>query len=409
MRPEGICLSASSIDSMRILFLCSSLEPGRDGVGDYTRLLAGECTRQGHPCAIIALNDSSVIEPMKSSCDAGTVKVPFLRLPASLTWKQRMPLAIDFRSGFQPDWISLQFVSYGFDNKGIVLNLNQVFRRLTFGCPLHLMLHELWIGDAVSSSLRHRLIGRIQRLGIMRMISLLKPHLVTTSNRVYLSTLKSLGIHASLLPLFGNISIAPMDSSLEWPIELADAGLPRDRQDRAHWWLGIFFGAIHPEWEPEPLMSILRRTAHHANKRICLLLAGRSGAAGNVIWEKLRDTYASDVVFVKFGEQSAEKISTLIQISNFGIATSPWQLIGKSSAAATMLDHGLPVIVTRDDFQPRLAPLEPPSTDPLLHRCDASLESKLVDGLAKRAARSRLGEMAAQLCRQLEATANAPS
>lgn len=27
---------------MTILFLCGSLEPGRDGVGDYTRRLAGD-------------------------------------------------------------------------------------------------------------------------------------------------------------------------------------------------------------------------------------------------------------------------------------------------------------------------------------------------------------------------------
>ena len=30
----------------------------------------------------------------------------------------------------------------------------------------------------------------------------------------------------------------------------------------------------------------------------------------------------------------------------------------------TMLDHGLPVIVTRDDFQPRLTPPQPPTTRP---------------------------------------------
>lgn len=387
---------------MRILFLCSSLEPGRDGVGDYTRLLAGECARQGHPCAIIALNDPSIAGPTESSHNAGTVKIPFLRLPSGLAWKQRTAWATAFRSRFQPDWISLQFVPYGFNPKGVVLNLNRVFRRLTWGYPVHLMFHELWIGDAVSSPLRRRLVGMIQRMGIMRMISLLQPRLVTTSNNVYLSTLKSLGVHALQLPLFCNIPIAPMNPGPEWPAELADAGVPRDRPERGNWWLGILFGGLHPEWEPEPLMSILRRAADRAGKRICLLLAGRAGATGDAIWEKLTDTYAADMVFIKFGEQSAEKISTLLQISDFGIAASPWQLIGKSSTVAAMLEHGLPVIVTRDDFQPRLAPAGPPSTDPLLHRCDGSLELKLANGLPRRPAHSRLGEIAAQFCQQLQ-------
>ena len=41
---------------MKLIFICGSLEPGRDGVGDYTRRLAGELIRQGHQIAIIALN-----------------------------------------------------------------------------------------------------------------------------------------------------------------------------------------------------------------------------------------------------------------------------------------------------------------------------------------------------------------
>ena len=46
---------------MKLLFLCSSLEPGRDGVGDYTRRLAGECLRQGHEVRLLSLNDKGEI------------------------------------------------------------------------------------------------------------------------------------------------------------------------------------------------------------------------------------------------------------------------------------------------------------------------------------------------------------
>ena len=43
---------------MRIAFVATCLEPGRDGVGDYTTLLAAECARRGHAVMRIALNDA---------------------------------------------------------------------------------------------------------------------------------------------------------------------------------------------------------------------------------------------------------------------------------------------------------------------------------------------------------------
>jgi hypothetical protein len=47
---------------MKIIFLCGSLEPGCDGVGDYTRRLAGELIKQGHHIAAVALNDQYLQE-----------------------------------------------------------------------------------------------------------------------------------------------------------------------------------------------------------------------------------------------------------------------------------------------------------------------------------------------------------
>ena len=39
--------------------------------------------------------------------------------------------------------------------------------------------------------------------------------------------------------------------------------------------------------------------------------------------------------------------------ADLGIASHPWALIGKSGAAAAMLEHGLPVLVPRDDWRLR--------------------------------------------------------
>jgi hypothetical protein len=52
---------------------------------------------------------------------------------------------------------------------------------------------------------------------------------------------------------------------------------------------------------------------------------------------------------LRLGEQPAQRISELFNTVDFGIATTPLALIGKSATVAAMFDHGLPVVVNRDD------------------------------------------------------------
>jgi hypothetical protein len=203
-------------------------------------------------------------------------------------------------------------------------------------------------------------------------------------------------VDAGILPLFGNIPIA---AGAPLPAALAETGMTPDT--RGDWWLGLFFGGLYPEWKAEPFLSILTRAAQRASKRVCLILAGNAGADGDRLWSHLARDYGRDFRFLSLGAQPAEVLSALMQSADFGIAASPWSIIGKSGSVAAMLDHGLPVIVTRDDFQPRVTVTLPPSTDPLLHRCDETLEEKLVAGLPRRPPRARVNEVAATLIRQL--------
>jgi glycosyltransferase involved in cell wall biosynthesis len=376
--------------AMRILFLTSSLEPGRDGVGDYVRELARECVRQRHSVGIIALHDPHLLQPMESTEWVEDEALPFLRLPATLSWAQRLEWATAFRSRFQPGWISLQFVPYGFHPRGIVFHLKKFFRILTAGAPLHLMFHELWIGGDLPAPLRHRVIGKMQSLAIKQLVALRKPQRVTTTNPAYQSVLRAVGIQAATLPLFGNIPVAPIELETFRKYPNRDAFLN-----------GVFFGALHAEWQPDPLIPTLIRTARKSQKRLSLILVGRAGKAGTATWTKLERTYGSDVKFLDLGEQPAAVISELLQICDFGISTSPWQLIGKSGTVAAMLDHGLPVIISRDDYQAPPATEQTPPPDPLLHRYDNGLEAQLAVGLPKRPAQARLPEIARQFCQQL--------
>jgi hypothetical protein len=225
----------------------------------------------------------------------------------------------------------------------------------------------------------------------------LRPRLVTTSNPVYAAMLRAHGIEASLLPLFGNVPVCP-DSTV-------DTGF--GPEERGKWWIGVFFGGLPAEWQPEPFFSVLLDAAAKAQRKVCLVQMGRAGSGGEALWQKLMAAYGDRIRFMSIGEAKAQTISAWLQAADFGVAASPWQLIGKSGSAAAMLDHGLPVIVTRDDFQPTLPGASPPATDPLLHFLDDKLPAKLVAGLPKRTPQPRVDLVATQLLALLEKTGHA--
>ena len=375
---------------MQILFLNSSLEPGRDGVGDYVRLLAGACSRLGHRCAAVALYDSFVKAPANSTWEDGTKSV---RLPSVMSWPQRLKLAGDFREAFRPDWISLQMVPYGFQKKGILSALVPFFRAFAAEIPLHIMFHELWVGAGRPSPLHFRVMGWLQYCGIRRLLTETRPRLVTTSNPVYAAMLRDIDVQAEILPLFGNVPIDKHANQTEIAALLPGTGIKE--ANRGEWWVGLFFGALHEQWKPEPFFSFLLRAARLAGRRVCLVSVGRSHGAQ---WNQVEKQYEREITFIDCGEQPVEIISALLQKADFGIAASPWGLIGKSGTVAAMLDHGLPVIVTRDDFHSFHRADRPPSVDPLVHHCDDQLEAKLLAGLPKRPPLAQVDEVAMQLC-----------
>jgi hypothetical protein len=374
---------------MRLLFLCTSLEPGRDGVGDYARRLAHECSAQGHACALLALNDRHIDRPVESTEENGTA---VLRLPSL---SDGLPRAVAFREKFAPDWISLQLVAYGLHPKGLLFAARTPLREIVGDARLHLMLHELWLGNDAVPAWRHRVMGFLQSTSLRRLIATLHPALVATTNPVYAAQARTIGVEAEVLPLCGNIPIEPDGAALPEPIA---AFLESGKT-----WLGLFFGGLYRQWKPEPFFGQLARAAQATGRSVGLVQVGNAGGEGEKIWAELERDYAATFRFFTLGPQSAPAVSALMLAADFGVAASPWSVIGKSGSAAAMLDHGLPVIVTRDDFQPRIRATQPPTTDPLVHRADDTLETKLIAGLPRRVPQARAPGIAAKLLRDMTA------
>ena len=72
---------------------------------------------------------------------------------------------------------------------------------------------------------------------------------------------------------------------------------------------------------------------------------------GEAAWRKMKQRYAREFAFKRLGQQPPERVSQFLMEMDFGIATTPLALIGKSGTATAMLEHGLPVIVNRNDVQ----------------------------------------------------------
>lgn len=370
---------------MKIWFLCSSLQRGRDGVGDYTRRLAGEIIRQGCEARIIALCErSSEFAAGIDGClcetqDADGIPVEVCRISEKVPWATRVQTARRYLAEWHADWVSIQFVCYGFHQRGWAWRMGKRLGLLCKGLNVHIMFHELWIGENLNAAISHRIEGALQRYLILRMIQQLKPSVVHTHIPTYQTILQRDGIKSNLLPLFSNIPVVKNGEATWLAEELKKQGWPFTLPERTRFWLFGFFGSLHHEWTPEPIFSKIHAAAKAAEKRVGLAAIGRLGAAGDKIWDRLTVDYGDLFSFTKLGEQPAERVSQFLQAIDFGIASSPAALVGKSGSVAAMLDHGVPVLVPRDDWRLRSGPTPRPRPHPLLHFCSNEFDFQLID------------------------------
>jgi hypothetical protein len=381
---------------MKLVFVCTSLEPGRDGVGDYARQLAVACTEMGVECRLIALNDEHVSTPIEESQQVGPHLLACLRLPPTESWPTRAAIAGAFVDAFGPDWVSWQIVPYGFHPKGIIPTETRVFNMLGRGRHVHVMLHELWIGLARGEPLKNRLYGRAQRGALMNFLQELEPALVDTSNVVYQSVLAQQGCVATVIPLFGNIPIAPTPPGFG-VVDTEPATATRRKT-----WVGTIFGTVHPQFKARPCFDALVAGAKASWHTLRILGVGRLGSYGEEMLAQLPALYPGEVETEILGEKTWDEVSRLLQLSQFGIATHPWALLGKSGAVAAMLDHGLPVVVPRDDWELRKRPEPVPAIDRLVVKLE-NLPAELMAGWVarKRPPASRLPAVASTFLSRL--------
>jgi hypothetical protein len=373
---------------MKLAIVCARLEPEADGVGDYCRCLAEELRLHRNEVFLIGLADHPLDSPR---IDSG-----ILRLPRALPIEERVRIAREHLEKFNPDWISFQFVPYAFHPKGLVYGLGAALKPLIQGYRLHFMFHETWIGFEISSSRKEHWMGMLQRFFVRRLIRDLRPDLIHTSNTGYQWLLASQGIQVGtalrsspgrgeakgaripkspgeqlgpqelgrgedgcgepslpggILPLFGNVSF---DSSGEdWRNENA-------RHDSKKQVVFGIFGNLPVQFNVKNFCSELLHLVQPSGKSIAIWTIGRVGEEARArLDEVARENQRLEIRH--FGRQPAAHVSAFLQEIDWGVATTPSNILGKSGAVAAMIEHGLPVIVFRDLEKIRGMTLEKPS------------------------------------------------
>ena len=101
-------------------------------------------------------------------------------------------------------------------------------------------------------------------------------------------------------------------------------------------------------------------------------------------WAALCSEYSHAVDFITLGVQPPRILSQVFQLLDLGLPSASWRLLAKSSAAASMLDHGLPLVVLPDPHSGFEGEAVTAGDPRLIVRCDGGLEAKLIAGLEKK-------------------------
>jgi hypothetical protein len=311
---------------MRIAFICASLQQGMDGVGDYTRLLAGELASLGHHSRIIALNDRHIGDQIIENHDQS---ISVVRFGIQISWKKRMHLVTELLQKFSPDWVSLQYVSFGFHPKGIPILLPLRLGKISKAYKWNLMFHELWNGANQHSKLSHRLLGLFEKKIVFGLLRKIKPRLCTTSNQLYHQWLNFEAIDNKILPLFSNIRS---------PEEKQNFLLVTENT------VAIFGQLESEELGRELILAAIRMADGRSLEWRVLGLAGSK-------WETILQEMG--ISFHCSGKLGGEELSLALRSCRFGLASTNIYRIRKSGSALAMLENGLPLLVGRSGWSPR--------------------------------------------------------
>lgn len=320
---------------MKIIFVSGSLEPGKDGVGDYTFLLAKQFAKLGHSVITVAINDPYIRDhsPFENYRQDGSVMI--FRYSMSLSYRRRFERLREIIDEYSVDWISLQFVPFSYDRKGLPLKMALELTKLKTSARWHIMFHELWVGIDASFFSKYFWWGKFQQLILIRILNKLTPDVITTNCILYLDLLKKIDAKSQLLPLFSNIPVSSLVS---------------EQHAAPHQLIYVIFGGIHYGAPVAKFAEETSRLVKTKTLQAKLILIGSSGKDSS-IW--ISEFESRGIEVQSYGIQPLELVSEVLASATYGISTTPILLAEKSGSIAAMRAHKLPVICVSREWIPK--------------------------------------------------------
>ena len=117
--------------------------------------------------------------------------------------------------------------------------------------------------------------------------------------------------------------------------------LLRDKQSFVDF---AFFGTVHPDWNVNRVVELVKQIGKSRELSPRIIAIGRGGRFSATTWETFRN---AGVDVTETGLIDDKSVSAYLSNCDLGLSGYPPDLIQKSSAAATMADHGLKILVPR--------------------------------------------------------------
>jgi hypothetical protein len=313
----------------KILFICGSAEPGKDGVGDYTRRLAVALVGKGYHVTIIALADKFVSELVTEVQHVEDSAVSIIRIPTNIGTSIKKNCIISHVEENKPDWISLQYVPQAFEKRGLAFTLISILKSIPIGPSWHFMIHEIAVPKR---GVIQRIIRIIQQKLLQQLYRLLKPKLVHTSITRYQIALQNLGISSTILPLFSNIPC--INSTKIWA-------------NKQVFTIGFFSQLNVSSYIIASLKALAIRASTEGLKLHIVLIGGKKERNTEFI-KFIREHKQINATCQATGYLSPTELSEQLTHCQLGISPIKFSALGKSGSFAAFVEHGVPVLAPVD-------------------------------------------------------------
>ncbi len=302
---------------MKIVFLLGSMEIKTNGVAAYTNIISKHLQKLGHSVSIITLFEINSFEEKNTEV---------YNIKKELSFPKRLNKLKSILLNLNPDLVSIQYVPYSFNRKGIPFELI-LYSPILAKFRIHIMVHEPWILIKKQITFKNRVISKLQSTILLSLINFTKPILLTSTITFYTQLISS---STRLLPLFSNIKFQLKPNSIS------------NKQGTLNC---VFFGSFSMDIEGFRSQLIWIKKYCDKNKLIPkLTLIGANGINKEKNIEIIIAILGFENLF-DLGWLNENEISIKLQEQDLGISRATAILYGKSGSTLAMLEHGLPVLL----------------------------------------------------------------